>query len=152
MFTDEIGEALNGFCFGNIELYCSLTDVEIDLVRSATYVAEIRIGHFTGTVDDATHHGDAYAFEMTGGRADFLCGALEVEERATTAWAGDVVGFKNTGAGGLEDVISQAQRLTGCRFTTDEYGVADTVAEQRSDHLRCAKKRGDKICFAGWRM
>ena len=60
-------------------------------------------------------------------------GGLQIEERAPAARAGDVIGLENARAGGLQDVVGQAQRLPGRFFALHENGVADAVAEQRAD-------------------
>ena len=145
MFPDEIGEAADGFRFRNIEFHGGLADVEVDLVRGTADVAEIGVRHFAGTVDDATHDGNSNALEMAGGGADFLCGVLEIEQGAAAAWAGDVVGLEDAGAGGLQDVVGEPQRLAGCRFATDEDRIADAVTQQRADVLRGGKQRLEEI-------
>src|SRR4051812_32611867 len=79
VLLDEVDEPLHGLPFWNIKLHRLPADVEIDLVRGSTHVAEVRIGHFARAIDDAAHHGDAHALEMAGGGADFLGRRLEIE-------------------------------------------------------------------------
>ena len=133
VFFDEVDEAFDGFAFGDVELHGGLADVEIDLLGSAADVAEVGVGHFTGTVDDAAHDGDAHAFEMTRGGADFLRGGLQVEECAAAAGTSDVVGLENAYAGGLQDVVADAQSLPGGVFAIHDRRVANAIAKQRAN-------------------
>src|SRR6478609_10278900 len=124
MLADEVGEAADRFFFRDVELHGGLADVKVDLAGRAADVAEVRVRHFARAVDDAAHHRDPHALEVAGGGADFLGGVLEIEQRAAAARAGDVVGFENTGAGGLQDVVGEPQRLAGRGFTSNNYSVA----------------------------
>ena len=58
VFLDEVNEAFHRFGFGDVKFDWRLADVEIDLVRRAAHVAEVRIRHFAGAIHDAAH--DAY--------------------------------------------------------------------------------------------
>ena len=109
MFADEVGEVGDGVIFRDIELDGGFADIEVNFAGGTADVAEIRVGHFAWAIDDTAHHGDANALEMAGGGTDFLSGVLQVEERATTTRASHIVGFKNAGTGGLQDVIGQAE-------------------------------------------
>src|SRR4051812_12047036 len=71
-----------GFGLGDVVLDAGLADVEIDLPRGATDVAEIGVGHLAGAVYDAAHDGELHALEVTGLGADALGGRLQIEERA----------------------------------------------------------------------
>jgi hypothetical protein len=66
-------------------------------------------------------------------------GGLEIEERAAAARAGDVVGLEDAHAGGLQNVVADAQRLAGRVFAVHNDGVANAIAQQRAD-----VRRGDK--------
>ena len=76
VFLDEVDESVYRLGLRDVELHWSLIDVEVDLVRSATDVAEVRICHLTWAIDDASHDGNAYALEVTSGSTDLLCGFL----------------------------------------------------------------------------
>src|SRR5690606_24817472 len=130
---DEVDEALDGLVFGDVELHRFPAYVEVDLAGGSADVAEVGVGHFTGTVDDAAHHRDAHALEMAGGLADLLGGRLQVEESTTAARTGHVVGFENAGSRRLEDIVAEPERLSGRLLALDENAVADAVAEQRAD-------------------
>ena len=142
VFADQVLEALDGFGFGDVEFHRGLADVEVDLAGRAADVAEIGVGHFAGAVDDAAHDGDFDALEVDGGRLDARGGGLQIEERAAAGGAGDVIGLEDAGAGRLEDVVGEAQRLAGRGFALDEDGVADAVAEQRADVGRGVEQGG----------
>ena len=133
VFFDEVDEAVDGFGFGDIEFHGGLADVEIDFAWGAADVAEVGVGHFAGAVDDAAHDGDADPFEVAGGGADFLGRGLEIEECAAAARAGDVIGFEDADAGGLEDVVGEPEGLAGGGFALDEDGVADAIAEETAE-------------------
>ena len=130
MLADEVREARNGLGLGDVEFHGGFADVEVDFIRCAADVAEVGVSHFAWAVDDAAHHGDAHAFEVAGGGADFLGGVLKVEKRPAAARAGDVICLKNAGACGLENVIGEPQRLAGRSFTANENRIADAVAKQ----------------------
>lgn len=133
VFFDQVHEALDGFLLGDVELHGGLADVEIDLAGGSADVAEVGIGHLAGAIHNAAHDGDAHAFEVAGGFADLLGGVLQIEERAPTARAGDVVGLEDADAGGLQDVVADAQRLAGGGLALDDDGIADAIAEQGAD-------------------
>ena len=112
MLLDQVHQPLHGLLFGDVELHRGLADVKIDFVRRPTDVAEVRVSHFTGTVHDAAHDSDAHAFEVARGFTDLLRGLLEIEERAPTAWAGDIVRLEDAHACGLQDVVADPQALS----------------------------------------
>ena len=134
MFSDEIDEALDGFGFGDVEPHRLTPDVEVDLARRTTNVAEIGIGHFTRAVHDASHNGDLHAFEVLGAGLNAGGHFLQVKQRAAAAWAGDEVGFERATTGGLQNIVGQAQRLAGAALAANQNGVPNTVAQQRADH------------------
>ena len=86
-----------------------LADVKIHFSRGAADVAEIRVRHLAGTIHDAAHDGDLHALEMRSGRFDFRGRRLEIEERPSATWAGDIVRLEDPGAGCLENVVSEPQ-------------------------------------------
>lgn len=143
--ADQVNQAVDGILFGDVEGNWRFADIEVNFVRGAADVAEVGIGHFAGAIDDAAHDGDAHSFEVAGGVADFAGGVLEVEQGAAAAWAGDVVGFKDAGAGGLEDVVGEAEGCFGVGFESHEDGIADAIAEQRAEMARA----GDESVWAG---
>jgi hypothetical protein len=73
---DEFDEFGDGLVFGDIEFYSGLAYVEVNFPWGSADVSEVCIGHFPWAVDDAAHDGDAHAFEVAGGGADFLGGGL----------------------------------------------------------------------------
>lgn len=95
VFFDEIDEFIDGLGGGDVEFDGCFADVEVDFAGGAADVSEICVCHFAGSVDDASHDGDADAFEVASGGADFLGGFLEVEECAAAGGAGDVIGFED---------------------------------------------------------
>ena len=122
----------------------SFADIEVDLAGRSAHIAEIRIGHFSRSVHDTSHDGDLDALEMGGGRLDAGGRALQVEEGAPAAWAGDIVGLEDSCPGGLKDVVGEPKRLPGSEGSLSqgalshhvalhEDGIADAVAEQRAD-------------------
>ena len=133
VFADEVYEAIDGLGLGDVEFYGCLADIEVDLARGATDIAEVGVGHFAGAVYDAAHDGDFHAFEVAGGCFDSRGGCLEVEKGAAAAWAGDIVGFENADPSGLEGVVGYAERLARSSVALHEHGIADAVAEKRAD-------------------
>ncbi len=85
-----------------------------------------------------------------GGGFDAGGGFLEVEQGAAAAWAGDIVGFKNADACGLEDVVGDAEGLAGGCFSLDENRVADAIAEQGADVGGGVQEIVDEIGGSGW--
>ena len=128
--ADELDEAVVGLGLGDVVLDALLADVEVYLAGGAADVAEVGVGHFAGPVDDAAHDGDFDAFEVSGLGADALGGALEVEEGAAAAGAGDEFGFGDAGAGALEDVVGELGGADEVAFGFDGYDVAEAVAEE----------------------
>ena len=110
-----------------------MPDVEVDLVRRSADVAEVGIAHLARTVDDAAHDGDLHALEVRGRGADAGGGLLNVVVRAPAGGAGDVLGLRQAHARGLKDVEGEFRRLLGIALRAHENGVADAVAEQRTD-------------------
>ena len=149
MFADEVDEAVYGLGLGDVEFYGGLANVEVHLAGGAADIAEVGVGHFAGAVYYAAHDGDFHAFEVTGGGFDAGGGFLEVEQCAATAWAGDIVGFENADACGLEDVVGDAERLAGCLFALDDDCVADAVAEQGAYVGGCIQEVVDEIGGGG---
>ena len=74
---------------------------------------------------------------MHGRRFDSGRCRLQVEQGATTTGAGDVVGLENAGTGRLQNVVTQAQRLSGGLFALHENRVANSVAKERTDVGGC---------------
>ena len=62
VFADQIFESIDCFCFGDVEFHGRFADVKIHFARCAADVAKIRIGHFAGTVHDASHDRDLHPF------------------------------------------------------------------------------------------
>lgn len=148
----EVDETLDGFGFGDVEFHGGFADVEVDLSGSAADVAEIGVGHFTGTVDDAAHDSDAHALEVSGRCADFLGGGLEIEKGAAAGRAGDVIGFEDAGACGLQDVVGEAKGLTRGSFSAHEDCIADAIAKEGTDVLGGGEEGFEEIGFAGGRV
>ena len=147
MLTDQINEPVDGFVFRDIEFHGRFADVEIDLSGGSADVAEIGIGHFAGSIDDAAHHGDADPLEVTGGGADFLGGGLQIEEGTAAAWAGHVVGFEDADTGGLKDIVGKAEALAGGLFALHDDGIADAIAEQAAEMGGGPQQRVDEGGF-----
>ena len=154
MFADQIFETLDGFRFGDVEFHRRFADVEIHLARRAADVAEIGVGHFARAVHDAAHDGDLHAFEMRGGGFDSRGRGLQIEKRASAAWAGHIIGLENPRPGGLQDVVGKRSDCPGPRrlvasgplaFALHENGVADSVAKQRADVGRRGEQGGEEI-------
>src|SRR5687768_15467496 len=82
MLANQIDEPLYGFTFGNVEFDRRLSNVEVDLARRSSDVAEIRVRHFAGSIHDATHDGDLHPFEMFGARLDPRRDRLQVKQCA----------------------------------------------------------------------
>ena len=116
--------------FRNVETHRLLAHVEIYLARRTADVAEIRVRHLAGAIDDAAHDRNFDAFQVPGRRADFCRRVLEVEQSVRPhEGTRHVIGFEHPRAGRLEDVVRQPQALAGCFLTLDEHGVADAVAQ-----------------------
>src|SRR4029453_10382741 len=99
VFADQIFESIDCFCFGDVEFHGRFADVKIHFAGRAANVAEVRIGHFSGTVHDTSHDGDLYAFQMQGGCFDFGCCGLQVEQRPSARWARHIICLEHPRAG-----------------------------------------------------
>ena len=110
-----------------------LADVKVDLARRAAHVAEIRVRHFAGAVHDAAHDGDLHALEMLRARLDARGDGLQIEQRPPAARARDVIGLEAAATGGLQNIISQPQRLSAARFAANQNRIANAVRQQRAD-------------------
>src|SRR5437762_13275192 len=119
MLAHQIHEAIHGFRFGDVEFHGGLADVEIDLAGRAADVTEIRVGHFSGSIHNATHDGDLHALEMPRPFFDASGDGLEIEERSNARWTGDEIGFETATTRGLQNVIRQPQRLTVTRLASN---------------------------------
>src|SRR5436190_4538952 len=124
-------------------------DVEIDFSRSAADVAEIGIGHFAGSVDDATHDGDLHALEMTGLLADALRRRLQIEECAATAWTRDEFGFRNSRPRALQDIEGQFRGANRIEFGFDADQIAVAVAQEAAREKGGLDQFGKKAVVAG---
>jgi hypothetical protein len=109
-----------------------LADVEIDLVGRAADVAEIRVGHFAGAVDDAAHDGDFHALEMLRARLDARGDGLQIEQRPPARRAGHVIGLETAAAGRLQNIVGQPQALSAAGFAANQNRVANAVGQQAS--------------------
>jgi hypothetical protein len=109
MFSDEINQSIDRLHFRNIELQRLLADIQIDLSGSSAYITEIRVGHFAWSVYDATHYRDLYPFQVVRGGLDASSRCLQVKERTPARRTGYVIGFEDSGARPLEDVIGQTK-------------------------------------------
>ena len=76
MLFDKINESFDRLRLGDVEFHRLFANVEIDFVRCAADVAEVRICHFSWAINDASHDGDTHALEVACGGADFLGGFL----------------------------------------------------------------------------
>jgi len=112
MLANQIFESIDCFCFGDVELHRCFADVEIHFAGPAADVAKIRIGHFAGTVHDASHDGDLYAIQVRGGCFDFRRCGLQIEQRPSAGRARDVISLEDARAGCLQDVVGQTERLS----------------------------------------
>ena len=128
MLADQIFESIDGFCFGNVEFHCGLADVEVHFAGRAADVAEVRIGHFAGTVHDASHDRDLYAFQVQGGCFDFRRRGLQIEQRPSARRARDIISFEDSRAGCLQNVVGQSERLSRRFLALHQNRVADAVA------------------------
>src|SRR6187455_1198540 len=79
---DQIHQALDGFRFGDVELYRSFTHVQVDLPWSPADITEVGIGHFPRTIDDTAHDGDLDPFQMLCSGFDPRGDRLEVKKCA----------------------------------------------------------------------
>src|SRR5579859_13109 len=70
---------------------------------------------------------------MLGAGLDAGGDGLEIEEGAAATGAGDVIRLEAATAGGLQDIIGEAERQSGAAFAADEDGVAYTVGQERAD-------------------
>jgi hypothetical protein len=64
MLANQIFQPIYRFRFRNVEFQWCLANVKIHLARRAANVAEIGVGHFSGTVCDATHDRNLHAIEV----------------------------------------------------------------------------------------
>ena len=128
MLANQVLEPIDCFRFGDVELHRRFADVEIHFAGRAADVAEIRIRHFTGTIHDASHDSDLYAFQMQGGCFDFGRCGLQIEERPSARRARDIVCLENSRAGCLQDVVGQTKRLSRSFLALHQDRVADAVA------------------------
>ena len=126
---DEVDEAVECLIGGDVVFNTGFSDVEIDFIGGTSDVAEVGIGHFSGTIDDTAHDGDGDAFEMIGFGSDALGDGLEVKEGASATWAGDEFSFGDTGSGSLEEVVSEGDGLLEIGFVFDGDEVTDAVTE-----------------------
>src|SRR5213082_1040687 len=140
MLAHQLHEPVHGFGFGDVEFYRRLADVEVYFPGRAADVAEIRVGHFSGTIHNATHDGDLHALEMLRPLFDARGDGLEIEQRPAARWTGNVIGFETATTRGLQNVIRQPKRLTRTRLTSNQNRVADAVREQRADDNRGAEQ------------
>ena len=109
MFSNEIHQAIDRFSLQNVKLNRRFAHVEIDFTGRAADVPKIGVCHLAGPVDDAAHNSDLYALEMLGSCFDTGRDSLQIEERAATGRASNVVGFEGAAACCLENIVSQPQ-------------------------------------------
>ena len=143
MIANKILQAIDCFGFGNVEFHRGFADVEIDLSRGAADVTEIGIRHFTGAVHDAAHDRDLYAFQMRGRVFDASGRGLQIKERPSTRWTGDVVGLENAAAGRLENVVAKRNDWPGAASACTR--MASPIPSQSSEPMfdRSDSKRSE---------
>ena len=76
---DRCDQPLVGNLGGQSFFNALFSHVQIDFPRPAAHVTEIRVRHFAGPVDDATHNGNLNVDEVAGSFLDAIGGALQVE-------------------------------------------------------------------------
>src|SRR6201996_8839302 len=82
VFFEQVDELVDGDGAVYAPLHDILAFVKGDLTGAAAYIAEIRVRHFAGAVDDATHDGYLDPFEVVGHGPDTRGRFLQIEERA----------------------------------------------------------------------
>ena len=70
MLADQILQTIDRIGLWNIEFHGCLADVKINLSGRATYVAEVRVGHFTRAIHNATHDRNLHTLQMRGRSLD----------------------------------------------------------------------------------
>ena len=133
MLANQIFESIDGFCFGNVEFHRGLADVKIHFAGRAADVAEICIRHFAGTVHDASHDGDLHALEVQRGGFDFRRRGLQIEQRPSAGWAGDVISLENPRARCLQDVVGQRSACPGASSPWTK--IASPIPSQSSEPM-----------------
>ena len=139
MLAYQADEASHCFFLRNIKFHRFSSHVEIDLSGSPPDVAEISISHFSGAVDDTPYHRNPNTLEMPGSLADLLSGRLKVKQRATAAGAGHIVGLENPSSCSLEDIVTDAEALSGSVLSLNNDSVSYPITEKRADISRRRK-------------
>src|SRR5699024_3549930 len=103
---NEFYQLFHRLFFGNVLFDALLLLVEADFASSGAYIAIISIGHFSGTVDNASHDSYLESFQMAGGCLDTGNGTFQVVEGASAAGTRDVFGLAGTYTSGLQDTES----------------------------------------------
>ena len=81
---------------------------------------------------------------MQSGRFNFRSRGLQIKQRPSARRASHVIRLKNSRTGGLENVVTQAQRLPWRFFTLNQNGVTDSIAKQRANVGRRNQQRVQK--------
>ena len=80
MILDQLNKLVASLVIGDGPLDHLLSNVEVDLARSSTDIAEISICHLTRPVDNASHDGNCNSREMPSFLPDLLRDLLQVKE------------------------------------------------------------------------
>ena len=107
ILTDEGNESLYGVFLCNSSPHTLLSLVEIDLVRSASHVSIICVGHLSGAIDNTTHDAYLEVGKVAGRFFDAGNGTLQIIERAATSWAANVFSVGETKSGRLQNAERQ---------------------------------------------
>lgn len=90
--------------FGRYVLFNThLAAIQAHFAAGCAHIAVVGIGHFAGSIYNATHDADFQSGEVSGCSLDARNGARQVVERTATAGAADVFGFRGAQAGGLQN-------------------------------------------------
>src|SRR5690606_38267603 len=72
VFLYEAYQGFRGLFYVEVLRHATRTDALVDVVGSASHIAEVRVGQLSGSVDDAPHDGDGNGLEMGGALADLV--------------------------------------------------------------------------------
>lgn len=117
---------------GNIELHRRVLHIQVDLVRRAAHITEIRIRH-PGRGHSHIPSRQSHPFQMFRGFPDAGRRLLDIVQGTPAGRAGNVIRPRQPRSRSLQNIESQERSQTGVRLALNQHGVSNPVAQQGAD-------------------
>src|SRR3990172_2219704 len=90
-----------------ITLDTGFADIKIDLASFGSDIAKIRVSHFSRSINDTTHDGNFYSWQVRCALADPFSDLLQFKKSAAAARTRNELCFRSAHPGGLKNIKTE---------------------------------------------